>query len=95
MDVIRGLTILTEEQKVTLLQKIHDTRVGLLKPSGRTSFGKAVRWTLYIFAFSVLNNGPGAPPTGYGASFQGFADYVFRKNAELAAEETEEAIEDG
>ncbi len=85
---------LGEEQKEIVRSRIKAAIAVLNKPSSKTAFGNAARWTLRIYAFLILAHGPSTPRAGFGATFEAFGAYITRKDKEREEEEIAETMED-
>jgi len=90
MDIVQTDDILTDAQKAAVLERVRKGIAYLQRPVPMTVFGKAARWVLRVYAFTVLANGPSMPTKGFGATFEDLAAYITRRDKERELEEVTE-----
>ena len=87
-ELAESVGVLSDEQKAAAIARIRAGLAHLHKPTA--FFSKATRWTLCMFAFSVLATSGSYPQAAFGATFQSLSNYIERMEAERAAEEAED-----
>jgi hypothetical protein len=82
---------LTDDEKAMVIQRIH--ALVSLKPP-KEHFGKAVRWVIYVFGWTILTTSPSCPGVNFSCTFNGFAVFIAQKDAERRAEEAQRIAEE-
>jgi hypothetical protein len=87
---IYAINTLTPLQLAALRARIREARAKLRIGKETRSFSRAVLWVYNVFGYDVNLDSNFVPLPSYGATFENFVEFVFRKERDAEAEEVVE-----